>query len=271
VRTRDGSTHADLGAGGRWRVVTRLPGTGFDVCQAPELAHSAGLLVGAFHAALVDFDEPLHPLGFVFHDTPSHLADLERSLATGSAHRLYAEVAALARRVLSAARALPVSPPLPSRVIHGDLKFNNVLFLADTAGGAWRAHALIDLDTLSRMPLWVELGDALRSWCNRRGEDSEQAELDLGYFRAAIEGYLARMSAHVGSDELASLTEAIERMALELAARFATDALEERYFGWNRERFPASGEHNLLRARGQLSLAEQARATREEQLRFLLS
>ncbi len=37
------------------------------------------------------------------------------------------------------------------------------------------------------------------------------------------------------------------RIATELAMRFAADALNERYFGWDRARFPAAGEHNLLR------------------------
>jgi len=270
VPTRDGAHHADLGPRGRWRLVTRLPGTGFDVCESPELARSAAALVAGFHVALRDFEAPLHPLGFVFHDTPSHLVALERATQSDRAHRLHAEVAALARRIFAAVQRLPALPVLPGRVIHGDLKFSNVLFVRDAPGAAWRAHALIDLDTLSRLPLWVELGDALRSWCNRRGEDCEEAELDLGFLRAAVEGYLAVMGAHVERAELASLVEALERIALELAARFATDALEDRYFGWDREHFPACGEHNLLRARGQLSLAEQARASRDEQRRLLL-
>ena len=46
------------------------------------------------------------------------------------------------------------------------------------------------------------------------------------------------------------------RIAVELAARFCADALEERYFGWDRERFGSASEHNQARAQSQLHLAE---------------
>ncbi|MBL8945157.1 MAG: hypothetical protein JNK45_18470, partial [Myxococcales bacterium] len=56
---------------------------------------------------------------------------------------------------------------------------------------------------------------------------------------------------------------------LELAARFAADALRERYFGWDASRFPARGEHNLVRAKGQWSLHAQVLATRAQRLAAL--
>jgi hypothetical protein len=43
---------------------------------------------------------------------------------------------------------------------------------------------------------------------------------------------------------------------LELAARFAADALEERYFGWSPARYATRGEHNLARAGNQLAAAQ---------------
>ncbi len=48
---------------------------------------------------------------------------------------------------------------------------------------------------------------------------------------------------------------------MELAARFCTDALEESYFGWDASRFASAAEHNLVRARAQLSLARSIRAS----------
>jgi hypothetical protein len=45
-------------------------------------------------------------------------------------------------------------------------------------------------------------------------------------------------------------------IAAELCLRFLTDALEERYFGFDASRFATRGEHNLARARGQLELAK---------------
>ena len=50
----------------------------------------------------------------------------------------------------------------------------------------------------------------------------------------------------------------------------AADAIFESYFGWDRARFPAAGEHNLLRARGQFALFEAALTTRGERAALLL-
>ena len=104
---------------------------------------------------------------------------------------------------------------------------------------------------------------------NGRREDESDAELDLSIFRASAECYLGEFPLQLAREELASLAHGLERIALELSARFAADALEECYFGWDRDRGEAAGDHNLARARGQLALARQAEVTREERLRFL--
>ena len=222
-----------------------------------------------FHSALVDLEHDFHPLGFRFHDTPVYLEELRAALVTHRSHRLYGVVAAIAEEVLAAADAWEPLGVLPQWVIHGDLKFNNVLFAEPGPDDEARALSLIDLDTLSRSPLWVELGDAWRSWCNRAGEDSPEADLDMAFFRASAEGYLGELSIDLTAPERASLVHGIERISLELCVRFAADALNESYFGWDAESFESAGDHNLTRARGQLSLYRQTCATREERARIL--
>ena len=64
----------------------------------------------------------------------------------------------------------------------------------------------------------------------------------------------------------------LDWVSVELAARFAADALNESYFGWDATRFPGRGEHSLLRARGQFSLHAAviaARAARAERLQLV--
>ena len=61
----------------------------------------------------------------------------------------------------------------------------------------------------------------------------------------------------------------VEWVSLELAARFAADALAESYFGWNAARFPGRGEHNLVRARGQWSLHQALLASRAARAELL--
>src|SRR5690606_38835857 len=98
------------------------------------------------------------------------------------------------------------------------------------------------------------------SWCNPLAEDTADATFEIELFAAAMEGYAAGAGGAGPTEaEWAAIVPGAERIALELAARFARDALEEAYFGWN-ARYGGRGEHNLLRARGQAALARSVRA-----------
>ncbi len=271
LRTEDGDLFADLAEKGCYRLMTFVPGSVQDTC--PSLAHaaSAGRLVGRFHGALDDLEHDFAPLGFPFHEPQLHFANLARALEEHEDHPLHADVAAIARAVREAASAWESLDGAPDRVVHLDLKFNNILFRPDESGGdPATAVCVIDLDTLSRGPLWLDLGDAWRSWCNRRPEHEPEAGLDPGVFEASATAWLEVVDLDLSRAELSSLAHGIERLTIELCSRFATDALEESYFGWNHELFASAGEHHLSRARGQLSLHAQARETRADRLRFLL-
>ena len=159
------------------------------------------------------------------------------------------EIAPLAGELFAAAPSLPNFADLPLRACHGDLKISNLMF----RGG--RGLCLIDLDTMGRQRWPFEMGDALRSWCNRKGEDAREAAIDEELFAAAVAGYFAAAKAGCPSpEERACLVEGLADICLELTARFLADALDERYFGFDATRFPAAGEHNLLRAQGQWAL-----------------
>ena len=128
---------------------------------------------------------------------------------------------------------------------------------------------IIDLDTVGRMPLHHELGDAWRSWCNRGGEDQKTASFDLEVFAASLAGYLEAITLTLTPEERRALVLGVEWISLELAARFAADALREAYFGWDQTRFPGAGEHNLLRAQGQWAMHRAALQTREARAALL--
>ena len=265
MRTRTGGLTASLAEGDTWRLATRLPGLTHERCPSAEHARSAGALVARFHSALDGLAHRFHPLGIVWHDTAAHRAALDRALETRGDHPRHGDAREIAARIERLAASWAPAEELPTRVVHSDLKFTNLLFDERAEReGAPRATALIDLDTVCRLPLWMELGDAWRSWCNAAGEDAEEAELRLDRLAAAMEGYASGLAAPLPERERASLVDGLERMAVELAVRFATDILEERYFGWDAERFGSRAEHNLVRARGQISLAEQARAARPQ-------
>jgi hypothetical protein len=258
-RTRDGQTAVDLGADGVWRLLTFEPGETFHKIT-PALAHQAGRLVARFHGALLGF-----PHRFAFtrpgaHDLDKHVATLRAAVAKAQAVAdLPADFLPLATEILARVAEVPRELGGPLRLCHGDLKISNLLFLpaSDGAGdgGGYVGHCLVDLDTMAYLPLGLELGDALRSWCNPDDENNPAGRFDLDLFTAALSGYAAGASGFVGAAEAGQLVPGTLRVTLQLAARFAADVVNQSYFGWDPTRFASRAEHNLIRARGQLSLA----------------
>jgi Ser/Thr protein kinase RdoA (MazF antagonist) len=241
---------------GIWRVLTRIEGVCHDALERPSQVRAAGRIVAEFHRAVSDLEHRFRNRRLGVHDTARHLRTLRQALGENRAHRHYDAIAPLAERVLEAADALPPLPAAPDRIVHGDPKISNLLFARDTD----RALCLIDLDTLAHMPVALELGDALRSWCNPATEDAASARFVRPFFDAAIEGYAEAAQGYLTEPEWQAIPRGALTITVELAARFCTDALRESYFGWNRARYESSSAHNQARVHGQLLLAASIRA-----------
>lgn len=250
IRTTDGEPWIE--ADGIWRALSYVEGE-THASLTPAQAREAAALVGRFHRALDGFEHDFHFSRPGAHDTPRHLAKL-RGLLEGHADH---EDAPLARAVLEVAEALPEIPPLPTRIVHGDLKATNIRFDGD------RARCLLDLDTLAHGTLAVELGDALRSWGNATNEADPEARFDPAIFEAALEGWAPAVRDLVTAEERASIVAGVETISVELASRFAADLFEDRYFGWDQSRFASRRDHNRARTRAHLSLFASIRAQRD--------
>ena len=235
-----------------WRALTYIPGVTRDELDNPRQAFRAGALLGRFHSAVSDLDHTFSNPRLGVHDTAAHLKKLQRALASHGDHPQYDRIAPIAERILELAGRLPKLPLGNERVVHGDPKISNFIFDPDTD----EAVALVDLDTVASMPVILELGDALRSWCNPLGEDCHETVFSVPIFEAALSGYAREARDLLTDEERAALPAATLTIALELSARFAADALIESYFGWDSNRFRSASEHNQLRATGQLGLAE---------------
>lgn len=260
VRTRRDAlwtTHDDHA----WRLLTFVAGQTHDHIDAPAAAYSAGAFLGRWHAALAGMTHEFVAMRLGVHDTSRHLERLRHAVRDHAEHRLHPEVAPLAADITTAAKQLP---PLAERepiIGHGDPKISNVVFEGDDA------VALIDLDTVGPTSLAHELGDAWRSWCNPEREDAAAVRFELPIFEGSWQGYAA---AHpVDAATRAALLHGVEWISLELAARFADDALRESYFGWDAARFESRGHHNLARARGQWALYQAVIRTRPQRARAL--
>lgn len=250
--------------GAVWRTLERMQGRFVSRVRSIEQARSAAALLGRFHTALRDQQHSFHFTRPGAHDTERHLSLLATAVRTHRDRPLAAQVSALAEALDTAWRTLEPTPDLPRRLCHGDPKIANFLFDESDAD---RATALVDLDTMGWGTFDAELGDALRSWCNRALED-EPPQVDVEVFRAAVEGWLSVVGDWVTAAEAGALVTGFERIALELSMRFAADALNDSYFGWDPARAPSRCDHNLLRARSQYALARDVRA-RGAELRAL--
>ncbi len=256
VRTRAGDAFVRTDEGA-WRLLTWVPGRTLVAISDPRQAFEAARLAGRFHSAVADLRHTFHFTRAGVHDTPAHLARLERWIADGRGHPEHALNAPIAEAILAHARTLEPLPRARERIVHGDLKISNVRFDDDLSS----AIALLDLDTLAHGTLAYELGDALRSWTNVGGESEADARADEAIFRAAMEGYAA--SGHpIDESERESLVLGFETIATELAARFAIDAWEDSYFGWDPSRHPSRCAHDRVRASSQLALARAVRRDR---------
>jgi Ser/Thr protein kinase RdoA (MazF antagonist) len=259
VRTADDRAWVEHD-GATWRALTWIDGETVHRVPDPAWAEEAGRLVGEFHRAVADLE---HDYAFAragVHDTPAHLAKLAAAATSPDDFEQREEARALAHDILATARDLPELPVTPRRHCHGDLKISNVLFRHG------RAVCLLDLDTFGRSTIAYEIGDAMRSWCNPRGEDAGSVAFELPIFGAAMRGFLGAAGDVVTRDERRSIVLGLETVCVELAARFCGDVFGDSYFGWDRARFPSRRFHNLVRARGQLALAREVRAARAQAL-----
>ena len=246
---------------GVWRLTSHVAGVSSAVVESPAQARSAGELIGRFHRVLGGLEARFVAARSGVHDTDRHLAKLAEAVASHGGHRLHRQVTDLARAIVAARGRVEPLPDLAPIAGHGDLKISNVIF--DSAATN-RAICLVDLDTVGPIHLAHELGDMWRSWCNRAAEDELAPRLDLEVLAHSWAGWVTGRGLAPSAAERQAALLGPEIISLELAARFAADALVEAYFGYDAARFPARGEHNLARAKGQFALHLETVRTRPD-------
>lgn len=225
-----------------------------DTLENLEQARDIGCVLGQFHRLLGDLDPVvLRDTLPGFHIATDYLIQLDTAWDTWTGTmteplrtcRAFIEERRALVPVLEDAKAAGV---LPLRVMHGDPKVNNFLFDAHSD----RVVSLIDLDTVKPGLIHYDLGDCLRSACNRAGEDPLQphaVHFDLAIARAILEGYLTAAGMVLRPREFDFILPAIRLIPLELGMRFLTD-----YLSGNRYFHVRDPEHNLRRAQVQFRL-----------------
>ncbi len=239
-----------------WRVWTYVEGSTHHVLTSTQQATQAGLIVGDFHRSIATL-EYRYEFSRIGHDlllrknslqqcmdNQTLLSKLPTALANGTL--------SLAKQILAIFANIQFDfAVLPKRHCHGDLKVSNIRFSEDGS----IAKTLVDWDTIGFMPIAFELGDALRSWANPKGEDTSKPVIDLSIIEAAMTGFAKAAPSLLSDQEVASIAPGLLAITTELAARFCIDVFENSYFGWDAETYPSRQHHNLVRAQGQCHLA----------------
>ena len=252
-RARDGRDFVLDAEGNYWRALHYMENTrALDSLENPVQAHNIGRALGEFHALLNTLSiHDLHTTLPGFHITPNYLARFDgvsaRSARTADA-ALACDFVAARRALTCALERGKNTGALPLRATHGDPKLDNFLFDAQSD----RVVSLIDLDTVQPGLIHYDLGDCLRSCCNRTGESAhtpEATQFDLGLCSTILRGYVDAARGFLTAPDFDFMYDAIRLIPFELGLRFLTDHLEgDVYFKTH-----APGQ-NLHRAQVQFQL-----------------
>lgn len=151
---------------------------------------------------------------------------------------------------------------ISTTIIHGDPKIGNILFDQKTG----KAVSIIDLDTIGPGFFQHDIGDCLRSICNRGGESNlvSTTEFDMALCQATLKGYLGEAGKLLTAVDLEYIYDGIRAITFELGLRFFTDYLQGNvYFKCS------SPEENLQKALTQFTLFQDI-SEKESHIRSLI-
>lgn len=224
-----------------------------------ETLYTCGKAFGAFQHDLSDFPaEKLVETIPHFHDTIDRLKKFRHAVDADVCDRAAAakdEIAFVTAQEDTIRKIMDFYATLPLRVTHNDTKTNNVLLDATTGD----ILCVIDLDTV--MPGYAanDFGDSVRFGASTAAEDEEdlsKVNFDMSLYESYKKGFLEGFGQSITEDEVRSLPMGAYLMTIEVGMRFLTDYLEgDTYFKISKP------DHNLIRCRTQLKLAEQMKNT----------
>ncbi len=255
LSTKNGQFWYQDADGDYWRMYNYLEGFCLDEAESLDDLYQSAFAFGRFQMLLADFPaETLHETIPRFHHTPDRFRQLRLSAAADSVDRKASAQPELNRileleELASSLQRQLDAGTLPLRVTHNDTKLNNVLLHPTTR----KAICILDLDTVMPGLSLYDFGDAVRFGAATAPEDTQDLAamtMSLDAFRVYTRGFLESATS-LTEEEIKCLPLGPIVLTLETACRFLKDYLDgDLYFK------TAYADHNLIRARAQLKLAE---------------
>lgn len=231
-----------------FRMFVFFEGKVYETIDNLEDFKKAGIAFAKFEKALEFFPKDnLHVTLPQFHDTTKRYQDFLQALKNGNPQRInqaQPEIDFLVTNnfFIKHINAL-IALGLPSRIIHGDTKINNIIFGKNET-------CVVDFDTVMQSYLCYDFGDAIRSGCNTASENQPETLVDFNIinYTAFTKGYLSVWN-DISETEKKSLLMAPFLVTYELSLRFLTDYLQnDKYFHTNYQ------TENLDRCKNQIAL-----------------
>lgn len=231
-----------------WRITEKLPGFIIKEITSESEACAVGEMLGRFHKVMSSFPKQLKKGGRTLHNSREVLEKAKKIATLYRNDKKFEAVSDIIPNLFNELESLLLPDNLPQRIIHGDPKITNFLFLDKD-----KVSGILDLDMVNYHTILVDLGDALRSWCGKKEEESENFfRIDIA--KSAINSW-KKAGLPLSKIEEGMILKSVKLITLELAARFLNDYFEECYFAWNKDIYPDAASHNLARAKSMINLA----------------
>jgi hypothetical protein len=256
VPLKNGGGYYQDGNGNFWRMYYFISNThSYDIVKTVHQAYQGGKAFGKFLSLLSDLDASgVQETIPRFHDVENrfHLLQIVMELnPRGRLNTVLPEIEFVKSRMeaMSTINRLGRQGILPSRIVHNDTKFNNVLL-----NGQDKAQCVVDLDTVMPGYIAYDFGDSIRTIVNTASEDEsslEAVEINLELLKGFSEGFLKETIGFITGPEIDSLSQGVLLLPFLMGLRFLTDYIDgDNYYKIS---FP---DHNLQRARVQFRLVE---------------
>ncbi len=159
-----------------WRLLPFIEGNSHNEISNKKMVENATICLSNFYCALEQFPiQDLHVTIPHFHHGQFYIDELFKAIERSNSKRkeqAFQEIRDIKLVLDDLVHFDEVVNQLPKRVIHYDTKINNFLFDEN-----FNVKALIDLDTLMPGSILSDVGDMIRTYSNKLGEESTDFDL----------------------------------------------------------------------------------------------
>jgi len=271
IKTNEGNLYMEDHNGHFWRVFNFIKDHKvYDNAPNTDIAFEGARMFGQFLCDLSDL-QPDKVVDTIpkFHNIEFRLDNLGKAIKEDPKGRLNlvkdeVKYVQSSFEIMNIIHNLGERGIIPKRIVHNDTKINNVLFDYQDNG-----LCVIDLDTNMSGYAHYDFGDGIRTCANTGDEDDEDLKnvsYDLDMYEAFSAGYIESTYDILNDKEFESLPYAALLFPFIMGVRFLTDYIAgDVYY---KTKYP---EHNIVRARSQLKLAQDGEAKLEEMKRIIKS